>query len=309
MTVPRIAIEAWAPEYGAPIGGMEELRATSGSVDPNVEIPIPEWRGLSPRGTGADDVLFVDGVRRIDARVWITGDDQIPRMGLCASYGAGSVRCNGTATVQQATIERGLFSQATNAPPLRARSTTYLPRAVGSDDLQDLMNGVQQRLRDLEVRVATEPDHAPADLVVVDGPLHGRQDVPNAIGYVKSHQVSYLPPAAVEVMTALSPGQRTPLFVTQTSWSRFSWYVRLPHGEGHPWAGIVRCEASADLDLEEARRLADLAAATLPRFASRPHKDGRAPQNLYPIAGLERRLRHHLGDAMFLYRQLRAAAG
>jgi hypothetical protein len=48
--------------------------------------------------------------------------------------------------------------------------------------------------------------------------------------------------------------------------------------------------------------------ACLPRFASRPHKEPRAPQNLYPIAGLERDLRHRLGDARILYRALRRAA-
>jgi hypothetical protein len=38
-----------------------------------------------------------------------------------------------------------------------------------------------------------------------------------------------------------------------------------------------------------------------------PHKDPRAPQNLVPIGGLERELRHRLGDQQILYRALRAA--
>jgi hypothetical protein len=55
--------------------------------------------------------------------------------------------------------------------------------------------------------------------------------------------------------------------------------------------------------------MADLASATLPRFASMGHKDPRAPQNLVPIGGLEHRLRHLLGDRDLLYRGLiRAAA-
>ena len=47
---------------------------------------------------------------------------------------------------------------------------------------------------------------------------------------------------------------------------------------------------------------------TLPRFASEPHKDGRAPQNLYPIAGLEGELRRRLGDPHLLERGLRSAS-
>ena len=74
-------------------------------------------------------------------------------------------------------------------------------------------------------------------------------------------------------------------------------------------AGIVRCECAAELASEAAVRLADATAAVLPRFASEAHKDARAPQNLYPIGGLERQLRHRLGDARLLYRALRTAAG
>jgi len=46
----------------------------------------------------------------------------------------------------------------------------------------------------------------------------------------------------------------------------------------------------------------------LRRFVSAPYKDSRAPQNLYPIAGLERELRRSLGDPRLLYHALRQAA-
>ncbi len=110
------------------------------------------------------------------------------------------------------------------------------------------------------------------------------------------------------VVADLAAGQRTPLFVMETSWSRYSWYLRLPHGEGHPWAGVVRLEAPADRHLDEVVRLADTTAVTLPRFASRPHRDPRAPQNLYAIAGLEAQLKRRLGDPAHLERVLRRAA-
>jgi hypothetical protein len=55
--------------------------------------------------------------------------------------------------------------------------------------------------------------------------------------------------------------------------------------------------------------LADLSAVTIPRFSSLPYKDPRAPQNLIPIAGLEKRLRQLLGDPKLLHRSLvRASA-
>ncbi|MEZ5258575.1 MAG: hypothetical protein R2705_17280 [Ilumatobacteraceae bacterium] len=48
----------------------------------------------------------------------------------------------------------------------------------------------------------------------------------------------------------------------------------------------------------------DLVSALLPRFASVPHKDRRAPQNLAPIAGLERQLRRRLGDPALLFTRI-----
>jgi hypothetical protein len=93
-----------------------------------------------------------------------------------------------------------------------------------------------------------------------------------------------------------------------TSWRRTSWYLQLPGTSGVPWSGVVRLECSADLPVPEVTRLGDLTARLLPPLASAPYKDPRAPQNLVPIGGLERELRHRLGDQQVLYRALRAAA-
>jgi hypothetical protein len=254
-------------------------------------------------------VLFTDGVRRIDARIWIDDGDGRTRLGVCASYAAGLVRTEApTAKVVAADVRRGLFTAASVAEAVVTRHGNFVVRAVAAAERPDqLALAVQQRMGELEVELAAQAGEA--DLIVVDGPLRGRQHVPNAIGYVKTHHVAYLPPLVEGVVGALRPGERTPMFLTTTSWSRYSWYVRLPGGHGHPWAGVVRCEASADLEPATAVGLADLATGTLPRFASQGHKDPRAPQNLYPIAGLERTLRHRLGDPGLMYRALCAAAG
>ena len=139
----------------------------------------------------------------------------------------------------------------------------------------------------------------------MDGPLRGRQHLPRALGYIKSHRSSYLPPELNALVGALAPGQRTPVFLMGTSWDRHSWYLRLPRAAGPPWAGVVRVECSADLPVADVIGLAGLSQACLGRFASAGYKDPRAPQNLYPIAGLERELRRRLGDPRLLYRALR----
>ncbi|MDP8958690.1 MAG: hypothetical protein M3N51_05695 [Actinomycetota bacterium] len=310
----KFAVESWSPQFGSPME-TEPGDPAFATVDVNVEVATGEWAPLTAPGAAvAERVLFIDGVRRIDARIWTGRDDGTTRMGICASYAAGTVCCDGEARLQQVEVRRGLFGPA-GAEQVVTGAGTYLPRAVAGDDIEALVNGLQQRLGELEVEVAlsapSPSEGGPgwgSDLIVVDGPLSGRQNVPGAIGYVKTHRVAYLPEPVDEVVARLEAGQRTPLFVTQTSWSRFSWYLRLPGARGHPWAGVVRCEASADLSLDEARALADRSASTLPRFASVPHKDPRAPQNLYPIGGLERELRHRLGDPALVYRMLQAAS-
>jgi hypothetical protein len=240
--------------------------------------------------------------------VWITLDDGATRMGLCASFAAGRVRCAGTnAGITRAEVRRGLFGPA-GVPDLETRAGTWRALAVASDDIEKLSQGVQERMADLERAIATEADDAPDHLLVLDGPLTGKLGMPGVVGYVKTHRVAYLPEEVAATVAARAAGERTPLFVTQSSWSRYSWYLRLPGPGGHPWSGVVRCEASADLPLADARRLADVTALTLPRFASSPHKDPRAPQNLYPIAGLERELRRRLGDAAWIWRAVRGAA-
>jgi hypothetical protein len=310
----RIAIEAWAPEYGSPVES-DAPEQSGAPVDADVEVRTSDWRPIDAADASIPCCVdFTDGVRRIDARVWLTGEDGVTRLGICASYAAGVVSCDGRANVVAAEVRRGLFAPA-GAPELHTQAGVYAPMAVAGEDIDRLSQGVQQRMSELEITLAevaaqeASLKYGDRDrLVVVDGPLRGRQHLTGAIGYIKTHQVGYLPEALLPVVGALVPGQRTPLFVTQTSWSRYSWYLRLPGVSGHPWSGIVRCEASADLPLDEARVRADQSAHVLPQFASEAHKDPRAPQNLYPIGGLERELRRRLGDAAWVYRALRVAA-
>jgi hypothetical protein len=304
----KFAVEAWATEYGTPVEEADALFTPKQPVVLDVEVPVDAWAPMRPPADVVvpGSIVFIDGVRRVDARVWIDGGGGEVHLGLCASYAAGAVRAGARSEVVACEVARGLFTSAGSAQPITTRHATFAVRMVDSDLPDRLSLALQQRMGELEVGLVDRA--GAADLIVIDGPLRGRQHIPHAIGYVKTHHVAYLPPVVGGVVAALAAGERTPLFVTTSSWSRYSWYLRLPGPAAHAWAGIVRCEASADLDVCAARQLADASAAALPRFASRAHKDPRAPQNLYPIAGLERALRHRLGDPALLYRSLRSAA-
>lgn len=312
-------VDAWDPAYGASFSGGEAdgpASPSSAQVDTDVEVPAAQWAPIDvPRGIRCPDVvLLVDGVRRNDAGLWTAEEDGTSYPGLAASYAAGVVRCdlrNGVAELAGARVSRGLFTASPSAGELVAGSVRYeIHRVSGTGEASKLPAAVQAPLTALEIDVsAAARDHGSdgADLLVVDGPLRNRRQLPRTIGYVKTQQKQYLSAALTQVVTSLRAGQRTPVFHLGTVWGGWSWYLRLPGTSGAPWAGIVRVECSPDLTADQAVELAGLSVATLPRFASSSYKDPRAPQNLVPIAGLERRLRGMLGDVRFLHRALTMA--
>ena len=306
----RIDIDGWGPGYGTggdPAGAGNGAES-SAPLDPEVERPSTDWQPLHPpadvRAPGT--VLLVDGIRRLDASAWVTSDDGVTHRALAASYAAGVVRCDlrgGAAEVATYQVERGLFTASPDATDLVTRAGRYIARRVANDDKVE--SGLQAQMDALEVAVATRARGAADDLLIVDGPLRsGRTQLSDTLGYVKTHPVPYLPAPLSAVVAALGAGERTPIFGMGTKWPRFAWYLRLPGPRGGPWAGIVRVECSRQLTIAAAVALADLSAVTLPRFASTAYKDPRAPQNLVPIAGLERRLRTLLGDPRLMHRCL-----
>ncbi len=291
---------------GAPPG-------SSAQLDLDLEMPAGRWRPVDPDpgASPPDVVLFLDGVRRIDARIWVHGEGPEPAPGIAASFAAGLICCDGAARIAEVTVQRALFTEATQAADIATRHARYPVRRAAASGPDPLSLALQRGLTEAEVQLAITfraQRQEAADLLIVDGPLRGRTHLARTVGYIKTHHASYLPAAQAGVVASLTPGQRTPVFGMGTSWRRSAWYVRLPGGQGAPWSGVVRLECAADLPPAQASRLADLTAELLPPLASAPHKDPRAPQNLVPIGGLERELRRRLGDQQLLYRGLRAAA-
>lgn len=308
LTQTSYTVDPWDPGYGVARGDELDGRESSARLDLDIELPASSWRPLAPTdGPLPGSVLFLDGVRRIDARVWVHEDSPEPLPGVIASLAAGLVCCDGTAQIVDVAVDRGLYAES--GGDIETRHARYrFHRTPGG--LDKLTLGVQSRLAALEVELANawrRNSNVEDDLLVVDGPLRGRTHLARTVGYVKTHQKSYLQAPQAQVVGSLGPGQRSPVFKMGTSWERLSWYLRLPGATRAPWSAIVRLECSADLPTEDAVALADITAQVLPRLASAPHKDPRAPQNLVPIGGLERQLRHRLGDAALLYRALRGA--
>ena len=335
--VMRFAVDGWDPNYGTSLEVEGDAESPT-QVIADVEFDPARWSPVRPQAVAPPvATIFVDGVRRIEARIWIdeptpagsAGDsDADPTRrateasaAMCASYAAGSVCCcRQRAHLLNAEVRRGLFTAAPHATDLATWAGRYqvFPTVIKENQglAISLSASLQHQLSTVEITTAVAarnqlrehgiPDRG--ELLVVDGPVRGRENLQRVLGFIKSHQIAYLEPRLHAMVGTLAAGERTPVFLLGTSWDRFSWYLRLPCLPGQPWAGIARIECAANLPVHEAIALADLSQAVLPRFASAEYKDARAPQNLYPVAGLERELRRRLGDSALLYRALRQAA-
>lgn len=319
----RFAVDSWDPGYGTSLA-IEGPPERVTRVDADVEIPPDRWAPLGPAAVAPPPAtIFVDGVRRVDARVWISTARTAGEasMGLSASYAAGAVCCcESGAHFLPPELRRGLFTVDPHASDLKTRHGDYPVVATTLNESQglalSLSAALQRRLTELELIAAVNArghtaNHGASDgteLLVVDGPVRGREHLPRVLGFIKSHQIAYLERTQHILVGALRPGERTPVFLIGGSWDRFSWYLRLPGPASHPWSGVARLECAANMTAAEVIDLARLSQVVLPRFASAEFKDSRAPQNLYPVGALEAELRRRLGHPGLLYRALRQAA-
>lgn len=303
----RIWVEAWSPEYGSSYEVATGLAPSEEEVATPIEREPDDWAPITPPDVAWPQAAFLDGVGRVDARAFLdNGGATVP--GICGSVGIGSVLADGGAAFGPSTVRRAVVFGAGaegGLPPID-HSLDYETRSVPGFGPEDIYQGLQDFRAEVELALAARLARE-GWLVIADGALGVRESLP-VVGFIKSHHKAYLPPDLEPVVRTLAPGQRTPLFMFGIIRPRYSWYLRLADSAGqHPWAAIARCEVSAALSQARSIEIADVTARHLPRFASKAFWDTRAPQNLVPIATLERRLWHLLGDRDLVYRSIRSA--
>ena len=298
-------VEAWSPEYGSSSEVDGGLASSDEEVDPFVETT--DWRAIVPGPSGHPAAAFIDGVDRVDARAFF-GGGAATSPGLFGSVAAGAVVVDGgRARFETCEVQRWSVFGGGADPRVRPFSSaiTYRGRSIPGTRPEELRNELQKSRSDLEEDLARRLARE-GMLVIADGPLRVREPV-NLVGYIKSHQKTYLSPGHAPVALALACGERTPIFGFGRIRPRYSWYTRIAAAPNqHPWAAIARCEVSTTVGLQRAIGLADLVTHHLPRFASKAFWDTRAPQNLVPIATLERKLWSLLGDRDLVMRRIRS---
>jgi hypothetical protein len=306
-----IRLDPWAAEYEASIQLSED--AEPASVDLTVECPA--WEAIRPGPpTRPPRIAFVDGVRRVEHRV-LVGEGQRTVFGLLGSFGVGAVEVDGAARVCRELVGRVLvLGGGVVQPPFVASVASgpalrFEPRSEPENDPAVPVEGLQKAMRQTEAGLA-ERLAAEVDVVFQDGPLTFLTSAArgSVVGFVKRQLRNYLDPQASALLPKLRVGERTPVFLIAGREPRYSWYARIARGRPIEsiLTGVVRLESPAARGKDEAVSLADLSARILPRFASDAARDPRAPQNLYPIGGLEARLKHRLGDPAVVRRAIEA---
>jgi hypothetical protein len=303
----RVLADPWDPGYGMGYAPDDEVTAP---VDLTVEGI--GWLVEVPGRPGPERCIgFVDGVRRIELRLlFADGDRRVP--GALGSFAVGVAYGGINGGFGESIVGRKIVAGtgiAVEAFELAIGGTTLrwdpLPSAAEDDYLVQL--AIQQAMRLAEAHLARRLGSEGCELLLVDGPLGFLDPVAvPVVGIVKRSMKRYLDGSAGLLLPRLEPGTRTPLFLIGDPGAgsvRYSWYSRIAalRPAWHDHAGLVRCELSAHTALADARRIADEVTALLPRFAGSA-ADPRTPQNLAPVAGLERRLRHQLGDETLVRR-------
>src|SRR4029077_3103521 len=68
----------------------EQMAPAEGTIDPTVELT--DWEPLEGVDDGIDQIGFVDGVRRIDARLLLDDPVSGPTPGICGTFAVGATR-------------------------------------------------------------------------------------------------------------------------------------------------------------------------------------------------------------------------
>ncbi len=308
----RVRIDPWEVDYGDQTSLASLDNRPDEQVDHEVEVTDGQWSAITPPDSTAipERILFIDGVRRLEARLHARQGAQLVYGGF-GSHAVGAVEIhNSMASFGEIRVFRTAVlgaGQRLPAPVQVRKGLSYAPESTPAIEVDGPLRHIQKAMRQAEVTLAR--DLCCADtLTIVDGPLSFEPDRPGlALGYIKRIHELYIPNRFIPLLAALPAGARTPMFAIQSAsagFSRYAWFQRLaaPGPGATELHGLVRLEVSTDVGLAVARGLADAAAAWLPKTAPKRARDPRSPQNLLPIGALEQRLRAQLGDARLIRR-------
>lgn len=298
----KLKIDPWSSDYGPSL----HLQDTETIPEVNLDLE-GEWKAHDPQPTDPlKEVALIDGVRRMELNLRLEDEARSMKAAI-GTLGCGALVIKPgepqslTQALRYVDVRAYLLVDAPDGPTL--------PNLTTLANATDLMMTLQNKMRETEAIMADRVSEE-VELVIADGPLQNTHSLKHEVlGYIKSQHQQLLERKEMDLVRQLQPGQRTPIFSLgqDTKYHRLSWYLRLdsPAQDETVLAGIVRLEMDAKYGLQQAQKRADQLGTLLPKLKNSRHRDARSPQNLVPIAVLERAVRHRLGDPALRQRNYR----
>ncbi len=325
----KLRLDPWEAEYNT-----AHVAEEAASEQPNIETDIEykTWQAVVPSARLNntllyDRLLFVDGSRRIEARVLLEDKNRQVAFGALGSYGIGVVSCCAQGIDKSDFLKWQIKRICTLSGghkiddfELKQTVDKYLGElhyeVIASEerDADAVLRKLQFEMLNAE-RLLTSSlvDDYPNALIINDGPRPRIGFEPSVIGYLKTTHSIPIGPKKVRLIRQLEQGQRSPIYLVKgqdPTQDYFEWFLRLR--DPNPWlyslAGMVRLQAVAGKEpqkrLDDVCELADWLAIRLGNFSSKQHQDPRAPQQLLPIRALEAELRRQMGSLQIIRRRI-----
>jgi hypothetical protein len=304
----------WNDTLDEPVDITEDISPIR--VDPEVELEEKDWTSIKIEGkTLQGKVAIVDGVRRTDTHLLLGNSG---RSALLGEFVVGAFDLNEGRVIERNEAECIIVfpSDISVDGLLLIGKAKYNPISAPEVNEESIYRAFIQKMREREKDLAIKLSKM-GYTVIADGPLQVPfSKIGVTLGFIKSIHRYYLTGKYWDTLISLKKGERTPIFLIQTSEDlplRYSWYLRLknPQYFEPPFLGLVRLEAPYNLSLEEVKELAQFSGWLLPKLASSGTLSNRSPENLVPLESLERRLRamfHPLDHIRVTLRRLIAEA-
>jgi hypothetical protein len=311
-TVRLLKLDPRPPAYDSVAAATKDDDDTTSMLDDAFEMT--DWRPIEPAerpSEPAPRLAFVDGVQQYDARFAAEGEGW-PIPGVLATYAAGAMCPGADEPLCHVAVQRAaILTKGAKPSPIDVRAGRmafrYQPEAAAGDDPAALESKLNQLRAEIEASIVRRLLQEDFGLIVVDGRLP--QHAAGAVGLIKTPQrVPVTSETQINVLRGLRRGERSPVFVRNRSERRYySWFVCLasPGRYDLAMSGLALIEMDDSVTREQVLRAADITASALPRYAPKPHRDPRAPQNLLPVGQLERELRRRMGQREYVARLIR----
>src|SRR5438105_1094179 len=204
----RMWVEAWSPEYGTSYGidapDPDAAEAPEAQAVPAEDVP---WAPITPATGELPPVAFLDGVSRVDARVFLEAGGELVA-GLCGSVGVGAMKTNGTTRFGATRVHRALVMPAGQYAemPFVSQVLTYESRqATGSrpEDIRFALEALREEREGLLAALLADEGF----VVIADGRLRREAVLGHAL---PPEPRPHRHPRAAAVAPAGRPAARTP---------------------------------------------------------------------------------------------------